>query len=195
MADKEVSELTAATALSATDLLHVVQGANSRKATIEQIQAYGGIGWGLYVDAATALQANAVTVTAGTRTLFTVDGGTGSITDYVANSGIVWAGNEHRGAGVGDLFSCRVAFRASKSGGSGTAYLLVEQDIGDGATVIAAQEQALRSDSADHPFTFNFLVYSLETYATNGARFYITPSVTISLWGKSVLIRKDYSAP
>lgn len=195
MADKQVSALTAASALTGPELFHIVQGGNSRKATAAQMAALAQNGWGYYVDAATANQANAITISAGQRTLFTVDGGTGSITTYVANSGIVWGGNEHRGAGIGDCFSIRAQFRASKSGGAGTAYLLMEQDIGDGATPIAAQEQALRSDAADHPFTFNFLVYSLETYATNGARFYLTPSVNIQVWGKSVFIRKDYDAP
>jgi hypothetical protein len=195
MSDKEVSQLTAAAALAAADMLHLVQGGNSRKATVAQMKAYHKEGWGFYADAASALEANAITIPAGTRTLITIDGGTGSITDYVSNTGIVWEGNEHRGIGVGDSFSIRLSFRAKKQGGAGTAYLLVEQDIGDGTNIIAAQEQALRADSVGHPFTFNFLVYSLATYQTNGARFYITPSVEIQMWAKGIFIRKDFTAP
>lgn len=41
MADKEVAALTAATALSGAEVLHLVQGGNSRKATVDQIGASG----------------------------------------------------------------------------------------------------------------------------------------------------------
>jgi hypothetical protein len=37
MADKEISALTAASALALADIAHVVQGGNSRKATVQQI--------------------------------------------------------------------------------------------------------------------------------------------------------------
>lgn len=39
MADKEISALTAASALADADLLHVSQGGNSRKATMAQVRA------------------------------------------------------------------------------------------------------------------------------------------------------------
>lgn len=39
MADKEISALTAASALADADLLHVSQGGNSRKATMAQVKA------------------------------------------------------------------------------------------------------------------------------------------------------------
>lgn len=195
MADKEVSELTAASALAASDTFHIVQSGNSRKATAAQMKAYHGEGWGLFSDAATALEANAVTIAANTRTLVTIDGGTGSITTHVGNSGIQWSANEHIGAGIGDSWSHRLSFMAKKSGGA-AAYILADMDINDGgSTIIAAQEQALRTDTAGHPLTFNFLGYSLSTYAANGARFYITSTAQIQVWAKSVFIRKDFKAP
>lgn len=40
MADKELSQLTAADALDGTEILHVVQGGNSRAATAEQVKAF-----------------------------------------------------------------------------------------------------------------------------------------------------------
>lgn len=42
MADKETSDLTAANALDGTELVHIVQGGNSRQATVNQILAAGG---------------------------------------------------------------------------------------------------------------------------------------------------------
>lgn len=196
MANKTISQLIAATSLSGTDLIHVQQGANSRKAPLNLIRNAFDVGWGLYVDAASALEVNAVTIPANTRTLITIDGGAGSITSHVNGSGIVWAGNEHRGASVGDSWSWRLTFRAKKSGGGSNAYMLVDQDISDGAGsfIIASQESALRNDTVSHPFSFNFLGYSLDTFATNGMRFYITSSAEIDIWAKTVFIRKDYSA-
>lgn len=192
MANKDLSALTSATPAS-DDLAYIVQGGNSRKTTVGQIARVAS-GWGLYVDAATALQANAISLTAGQRTLFTVDGGTGSITTHVNGSGIQWTGNEQRGTVIGASYSTRLTFNATKSGGGGTtAYILVEQDIGDGAgPIIAAQEVALRSDSVSHPLTYNFLSYALDTFQANGARYYITPSVNITVWGKQVFVRRDY---
>lgn len=194
MPNRELSDLTAASALASADLLLVTQSGNSRKATVAQLKTAIGMGWGLYVDNATALQANAVAVSANQRTLVTIDGGAGSITSYLPTAGIQWTANEHRGAVVGDSFTWRLNFNASKQGGSGTAYILAEMDIGDGSgPIIAAQEVALRSDSASHPLTFNFHGYSLDTFVANGARFYITPSVNVSVWGKSVFIRREFT--
>lgn len=195
MSNKQVSQLTAASELTGDELLHVVQGGNSRKATVDQLLSVPppGQGWALFVDAATALEANAVTIPANTRTLISIDGGAGSITTYVNGSGITWTSNEHRGATNGDSYSWRLGFRAKKTGG-GNAYMTVDQDISDGAGtfIIGAQEHALRNDTVGHPFTFNFLGYALDTFATNGMRFYITSTVEIQLWAKSVFIRKDY---
>lgn len=41
MADKEISALTAADPLDGTEILHLVQGANSRKASVAQMAAFG----------------------------------------------------------------------------------------------------------------------------------------------------------
>lgn len=195
MADKKLSDLTAATSIAGTDLIYLQQGANSRKAQLSQVPNTTQMGWALYNDAATALEVNQVTVPANTRSLITIDGGAGSILTHVNGSGIQWTNNAHRNNNVGDSFSIRLQFRAQKSGSAGTAYLLVEQDIGSGPPqIIAAQEQALRADFADHPFTFNFLVYALQTYRDNGARFYLTSSVNVDVWQKSVLIRKDFAS-
>ena len=190
MANKDLSALTSATPASA-DLAYIVQGGNSRKTTVGQIARVSS-GWGLYVDNATALQANAISISAGQRTLFTVDAGTGSITTYVNGSGIEWTANEQRGSVVGASYSTRLTFNATKSGGA-AAYILIEQDIGDGSgPIIAAQEVTLRQDNVSHPLTYNFLSYALDTFQTNGARYYLTPSANITVWGKQVFVRRDY---
>jgi hypothetical protein len=194
MADKKLADLTAATSLTATDLIYVQQGANSRKAPLSILRNTYDVGWGLYADAAAAIEGNAVTIPANTRTLITIDGGAGSITSYVNGSGIQWTGNAHQNVNVGDGFSIRLSFNAKKTTGS-PAYVLIEHDIGTGTpNIVGAQEQALRQDTVGHPITFNFIVYSLDTYQANGGRFYITSSAEIQVWNKRVLIRKDYSA-
>lgn len=193
MTDKQIPNLTAASLpLTGAELIHVVQGGNSRKASLNQIKdAFDG-GWALYVDSATALEANAQTLTAGQRTLLTIDGAAGSILTHVNGSGIQWIDNEHRNTSVGDSWTWRVFLRAKKSGGA-TAYLYVDQDIGNGAgPIIGGQEVAIRSDNQTQTFTFNFSGYSLDTFAANGMRFYITASNTCQIWAKTVFIRRDY---
>jgi hypothetical protein len=195
MTNRQISELTAATSLAGTDLMVVQQGINSRKATLNQMRALSGHGWGLYVDAATSLEASAIAVSSDTRTLLTIDGGAGSITSYVNGSGIVWQDNEHRNANVGDSYTIRVDFFAKKAGGS-NAFFVVEQDISDGAgTFIVATDTAqLTKDTVNYRFSFGFVGYTLDTYATNGARFYLTSTENIQIWGKRIFIRKDYAA-
>lgn len=192
MTDKQVSELTAASALSGAELFHIIQGGNSRKATLNQIKDTFDTGWALFNDAATALEANAISLTAGQRTLVAIDAGTGSITTHIGGSGIQWAGNEHRGITEGDSYTWRLNLRAKKTGGS-TAYLLVEQDIADGGgTVIGSVESALRNDNQAQTFSYLFAGYGLNTFAANGMRFYITASQNCQIWAKSVFIRRDY---
>lgn len=193
MTDKAIPDLTAASLpLSGAELIHVVQGGNSRKVALNRIHdAFDG-GWGHYVDSATALEANAQTLTAGQRTLLTIDGLGTTNTTYVNGSGIQWVDNEHRNPTLGDSWTWRVFLRAKKSGGT-TAYLYVEQDIGDGAgPVIGGQEIALRSDNQTQTFTFNFTGYTSSTFVSNGLRFYITASNTCQIWAKSVFIRRDF---
>lgn len=193
MTDKQVSELDAASTLTGAELIHVVQGGNSRKTTLNALRDTFDSGWALYADAATALEANAISLTAGVRTQLTIDAGAGSITSHIGNSGIAWSGNAHTGATVGDSWTWRLTLRAKKAGGS-TSYLLVDQDISAGAgTIIAMAENAIRSDNQAQTFTFLFAGYSLETFVANGMRFYITPSQNCQIWGKSVFIRRDYN--
>lgn len=42
MADKQISDLTAASALDGTELVHIVQGGNSRKATVSAMNLFKG---------------------------------------------------------------------------------------------------------------------------------------------------------
>lgn len=193
MTDKTIPELTAAGALTGSELIHVVQGGNSRKVALNRIADTFDSGWALYADAASALEANAQTLTAGQRTLVTIDGGAGSIETYKGGSGIQWQGNQHTGASVGDSWTWRLSLRAKKTG-SGTAYLLVDQDISNGAgTIIGLVESALRTDNQTQTFTYLFSGYSLANFATNGMSFYITASAAnCKIWAKSVFIRKDY---
>lgn len=198
MADKEVSELTAASALAAADMLHIVQGGNSRRATMAQMKAFHKEGWAYFVDAATALEANAVTIPANTRTQFTVDAGAGSITSYVNGSGIEWTANAHRGQAIGDSFTWRLTMRLKKSGGGSAVYALIDQDIsaaGDGSNIISAGEVALRNDTVSHPFNVVFPGYALTTHAANGSRFFITATAQIQVFAKTIFIRKDFTAP
>lgn len=193
MTDKTVQDLTAASSLTGAELIHVVQGGNSRRTTLNALRDTFDSGWANFVDAATALEANAITLTAGVRTLVTIDAGVGSITSHVGNSGITWAGNAHTGATVGDSWTWRLSLRGKKSGGT-TAYLLVDQDISAGAgTIIGMDEKAIRSDNQSQIFSFGFSGYSMETFAANGMRFYITASQTCQIWGKGVFIRRDYN--
>jgi hypothetical protein len=194
MADKKLADLTLASTLTATDLLYVQQGANSRKAPLSAVRNTYDVGWAYFNDAASDLEVNAQAITANTRTLLTIDGGTGSILDYVDGSGIEWTSNAHRNNNVGDSFTLRLTFQAKKATGT-AAFILVEQDIGDGTPqIVAAQEVQMRQDTLGHPLTFNFIAYALNTYQANGAKFYITATSNISIWDKAVLIRKDYSA-
>jgi hypothetical protein len=194
MSNRQISELTAATSLAGTDLVILQQGINSRKATLNQVRQLGGPGWGLFVDAATALEANAVAVNADTRTWLTIDGGEGSITSYINGSGIVWQDNEHRNANVGDSYTIRLDFFAKKTGGP-NAFFVVEQDISDGAgTFIVATDTAQKTkDNAAYRYSFTFIGYTLDTYTANGARFYLTSTENVQIWGKRIFIRKDYA--
>lgn len=197
MTDKTIHELTAATTpLTGAELIHVVQGSNSRKVALNKIADTFDSGWALFNDAATDLEANAVSLTAGQRTLITIDAVSGNILTYAGGSGITWSANGHRGESVGDSFTWRLALRAKKTGGS-TSYLLIEQDIGtDGSpNVIGSVESAIRSDNQAQTFTYVFSGYTLETAVTNGVRFFVTASANCQIWNKSIFIRKDYHPP
>lgn len=192
--DKAIPDLNAASApLTGAELIHVVQGGNSRRARLNQIVDTFDSGWAVYADAASALEANAVSLTAGQRTLITIDAGAGSITDYLGGSGIQWSNNGHRGAAVGDSWTWRLRLRAKKTGGA-TSYLLVEQDNGtDGSpNVIGSVESAIRSDNQAQTFTYLFAGYTSANSATNGFRFFVTASANCSIWAKNMFIRKDY---
>ena len=193
MTDKAIPDLTAASALTGAELIHVVQGGNSRKVALNKIADTFDSGWAVYADAASALEANAVNLTAGQRTLITIDAGAGSITDYIGGSGIQWTNNGHRNASVGDSWTWRLRLRAKKSGGA-TSYLLVEQDNGpDGSpNVIGSVESAIRSDNQAQTFTYLFAGYTSASSVANGFRFFVTASANCSIWAKNMFIRKDY---
>jgi len=191
MTDKTVPQLTAASALTGAELMHVVQGGNPRKVALNQIKDSFNGGWASYSDFASALEVNAIAINACERTLVTIDGGTGTITSHIGNSEIQWVANEHRGMTVGDSFSWRLDFIAKKSGGT-DAYIICDLDIADGTSTVASNEQPLRATGTGRPMSFTFVGYSLDTFAANGGRFYITSSANISIWAKRVFIRRDY---
>lgn len=193
MTDKQISQLPPASALTGSELVHIVQGGNSRKATLGAFSQSFQSGWAVYADAASALESNAVSLVAGQRTLITIDAGTGSITDFVGGSGITWSQNAHTGAGIGDSWTWRIRLRAKKSGGS-TSYLLVEQDNGTQGepNVIGSVESAIRSDNQQQTFTYIFTGYTSQRAVDNGFRFFVTASANCSIWAKNIFIRKDY---
>jgi hypothetical protein len=193
MTDKAIPSLPAASALTGSELIHVVQGGNSRKVALNKIADTFDSGWAVYADAATALEANAISLTAGQRTLITIDAGAGSITDYVGGSGILWQSNAHTGASIGDSWTWRLRLRAKKTGGA-TSYLLVEQDNGTTLepNVIGSVESAIRSDNQAQTFTYLFAGYTSQRAVDNGFKFYVTASANCQIWAKNMFIRKDY---
>lgn len=197
MANKSVDQLPQADLLAGDELFHIVQGGNSRKVRLDSIAGAFNGGWALFQDEATALEANAILIQAGQRTLITIDGGAGSITNYIGNSEGQWTGTKHKPGAVGDSHTTRLSFRAKKaSAGGSAAYALIEQDIGNGlGPVPQAQEVALRTDTAAHPLSFIFASYALDTYFANGAQYYLTTTANLLIWDKRIFIRRDYSVP
>jgi hypothetical protein len=117
MADTKVSALTAAGALDGTELVPVVQGGVSEKATVDQIATF--VSRAIY-SVSTATQ------------------GPGFASDtYVAGSGIAIPNGKLK---VGTIYRCR--FRASKTA-AGTAAPTVSVRIGTAGTIADAQRSTL----------------------------------------------------
>lgn len=161
---------------------------NEIKASVNSI--YDTQGWIRYQDTVNN-SANKQTLTASIdNTITIVDAD--PIDQYkpaIIGSSQLWTGNKITPYAIGDNYIVRLDFSASINTLQG--YFDIKVDI-DGliGNVFNAVQTFPKGSNEDHKFSYTFLIYTLETFITNGGEIFINPSNTMLIWDKSILITK-----
>jgi hypothetical protein len=154
-------------------------------------------GWALYQDD-THTSGSPQALTANTAAILENDGAT-SITTYLPNgSSGLWDGaNDKLTADAsGDSYEVRVFFTIEPAQTNGV--LTMKFDIGSdplGASsiVIAQESVALLKGTAAQPYVVSLPIYSLGTFIANGMKIIVECDKNANVYGKSVLVVKNFS--
>jgi hypothetical protein len=160
--------------------------------------------WDFHLDG-TYTVSNKRAVTAGTRTLITIDGTAGNFghpLDSGGNHGEFWV---HGGgspeddfiqpSGLNDFGIVRLAFQGEHTAGA-EAHIDVELDVGGGTFPIIWEQTAVMIKGTNNPQWFNFTIplFSGPDFQTNGGRLYITPSQNCNFWNFAFTGARIYAA-
>jgi len=152
-------------------------------------------GWAQYEDSVYT-SSNKLAVTAGTRTMITIDGLGANTNKSYLPSGVsdFWdaTNSEITPENIGDSYDVRFDFVADP--GQTTESVLVELDIGDGnPSIVIVSTNAAFPESQEQPMSVNFSIFSLATFVANGGKIYVTPTSNFDFWDFSVFIKRDFS--
>ena len=150
---------------------------------------YDVLGWVEYRDTLNTVD-NKQTILASQETLFTIDGNQ-SILMQAPKDNALWVNNKINPIKVGDAYTVRLDFEASITNSDGFF------DIGlfVGGPVGYAFKNTFRfqkGNNVTHNFSFTALIYTLETFKTNGGQFLVNASHEMSIWNKRVIINKTH---
>ena len=155
-----------------------------------------GAGYGTWRDSQYTVS-NKRVIPANTRTQLTIDGlhpntYTGELNTL---SPTLWSNNTINPENVGDSYSARLNVSLSRDSNSSGQYVTFEMDIGTPGSpipVLTVREPLLRAAGATQFVTLSDVIFSLQTFKTNGAKIYITATEQISIWDTSIFLRRDY---
>lgn len=154
-------------------------------------------GWAYWFDSVHT-DVSPQTITAGTRTLLTVDGlgTTTELSNLHTVPSTVWdtSTSTMQPTAVGEEYDVRVAFTAIPTTVSQGEYLTLELDIGSGSqiNIITETLPLLKGSGVNNVFSRPLDVFCLTTFNTNGGKFYVTPSVNMDLHSKSIKISRKF---
>jgi hypothetical protein len=159
------------------------------------ITGAGGTGWVYEADSAHTTGSRQ-TIAAGTRTLFTVDGLGGTTEESFSGTlpTDIWGTNTINPEAVGEVYMTRVGVTIAPTV-VGDGYVELELDIGSGSQInILDRRLSLQKGSGiPHGFSAGFPIFCLTTFNNNGGKFYLTPSINVEVWNKSIFLQRTFS--
>jgi len=159
------------------------------------ITGTGGSGWIFEADSVHTTGSRQ-TILAGVRTLFTVDGLGGTTEESFSDTlpTDLWDTNTINPAAVGEVYSTRVGINIAPTV-VGDGYVELELDIGSGSQIIILDRRLTlqKGSGVTHGFSAGFPIFCLATFNTNGGKFYLTPSINVEVWNKSIFLQRTYS--
>lgn len=154
-----------------------------------------GPGWVYYKDSVYD-NASRLSITSGTRTLFSVDGlGSGTETSYRDTLPTdLWDSNTINPSAVGEAYSVRMGFEAAPTV-TGDGYIEVQLDIGSGSeiNIVESRLTLQKGSGVTHKFSYTASIFCLTTFNTNGGKIYLTPSINCEIWDKNIYLQRTYS--
>ena len=152
------------------------------------------IGWTLQDDAAHT-SAAPLAIAATTRQLMTIDGfGSGTNTTYrPAIMENIWANDRINPIVEGETYSLRLDFILRPSVTT-AGYATLDLDIGSGSqiNIVSRRIDLSKGSGVEHDISVAFPIFCLATFNANGGRFFITPTINVDLYDKSIFIERSY---
>lgn len=151
--------------------------------------------WGYWSDA-THTSGFPQSITATTRTQFTVDGA-GVTTEtsnlYPGDSGL-FSSSAISPVSSGDTFNLRMGVTVVPSSVSQGEYVEVQLDIGDVSeiNIVTDRIELTKGIGVTHVKTLSFPIFCLDTFVANGGRIYLTPSIDITVYDKNIFLQRTY---
>lgn len=103
----------------------------------------------------------------------------------------LWTGNKITPITAGDAYMIRLDFKASIADANG--YFDLKIDIDGLIGVIFSRVQNFpKGSGTEHQFSFSELIYTADTFKTNGGNIVINPSAEMTIYDKSILIHRIY---
>lgn len=136
-------------------------------------------------------------ISATTKTQITIDGN-GATTNRDYANGMpsdVWSDNRFKPSALGEAYNVRLTMVATQASSGSGHYLNFEADIGtDEVPFIAASQSVALTKGQDVATVITIAApfFTLATFGLNGARFFVTPSVDVSVYGAAVFIQRTF---
>lgn len=157
---------------------------------------YPYAGWVNIADSQYTL-ASPRTILAGARTQITING-LGATTNRTYADGLhadVFDGNRFKPAAMGEAYQLRLTCTVTQTTSGAGHYIAFEADIGADEVPFISAERSIplvKGQGVPTMITISDPFFCLDTFGRNGARFYVTPSVDITLWGTALFIQRTF---
>ena len=202
MAEVILTDVTAASALALADGLYIVQGGNSRYATMQDVKNMMGQGWVHLNNLSYLTESNALTVLADTPTAFKGDADAPATeTAYGGTKGTTVADwwDEDNGLllsnAVGESYAFSLDFNVKKASASANEYIHIQFESTDSGAeqLISHFDLPLRKGAgAEHAFTTAFSTHITQSDLDNGIRIIFESTVEAEIWQPALFIRRDF---
>jgi hypothetical protein len=153
-------------------------------------------GWANYADSQYTSGAP-LAIAAGAKTQLTINGA-GAATNTAYANGMpadVWSGNRFRPSGLGEAYNVRITATVTQSSSGAGHYVTFDADIGTDETPFMSASQSIpliKGQGVPTLVTLAAPFFCLDTFGRNGARFYLTPSVDVQVYGAAVFIQRTF---